>query len=232
MATTWFITREREDAEAECATLRERGVTARVLPCVTSRLLPWPWPNAGDDTLTLFTSRRAVDAWRVGGQPPLGRVASTSPHTAELLRQLAVSVELQAEDGALGLARAIINARTPAHVRYPTSNLGLESAEQTAAVALLSAFPLERRVVYEVREPDELHESARDLLSGDYALTFASPSAVRHFLRAANTRPSPRHVVCFGTSTAQTWNRARPETWPTARLTRDLHATITEVNAP
>lgn len=230
VATTWFITRERADAEADCESLRHRGLEAVPLPCVTTRLLPWPWPDAEGDTMTVFTSRRAVDSW-LKTNTRLTRVASTAPATSHWLRRSGIQIELETDGGAVPLAQAILSAKRPARLRYPTSNLGLESHEQNAAVKLLEGFPLDRQLAYEVKPPGELVEAARALHRGDYALAFASPSAVRYFLELAATSPTPRHVVCFGASTARAWDRSRPQSWPGAKFTRDLHSTILEVSA-
>lgn len=230
VTTTWFITREKEDAETDCAALRARGLDARPMPCVTTRLLPWPWADAEADTMTVFTSRRAVDSW-LQTNTHLARVAATAPATSKLLSRSGIHVQLETEGGAIALAEAILAGRRPARIRYPTSNLGLESIEQNVAVNLLAEIPVDRQLAYEVTAPPELRRWTSALQHAPYGLVFASPSAVRNFLSHAVHAPPAHHVVCFGQSTQRAWERSRPNEWPAALFTRDLHATVLEVSS-
>lgn len=230
VTTTWFITREKEDAEADCASLRLRGLDAIPMPCVTTTLLPWPWNDAEADTMTVFTSRRAVDSW-LQTNTHLSRVAATAPATSRLLDRSGIQVQLETEGGAIALAEAILAGRRPARIRYPTSNIGLEAVEQNVAVSMLAEIPVDRQLAYEVHAPAELPRSTAALHRAPYGLVFASPSAIRHFLRHALEAPPAQHVVCFGQSTLRAWERARPPEWPAATFTRNLHATVLEVSA-
>lgn len=230
VTTTWFITREKEDAEADCAALRLRGLDAVPMPCVVTQLLPWPWADAENDTMTVFTSRRAVDSW-LQTNTHLARVAATAPATSKMLERSGIHVQLETEGGAIALAEAILASRRPARIRYPTSNLGLESIEQNVAVNMLAEIPVDRQLAYQVNAPTDLPRATAALARAPYGLVFASPSAVRHFLPHATTAPPARHVVCFGQSTQRAWERTRPAQWPAAVFTRDLHATVLEVNS-
>ncbi|MGV3622810.1 MAG: uroporphyrinogen-III synthase [Archangium sp.] len=229
--TTWFITREKEDAEADCASLRLRGLDAVPLPCVVTQLLPWPWADGENDTMTVFTSRRAVDSW-LQTNTHLARVAATAPATSRQLRRSGIHVQLETEGGAIALAEAVVASKRPARIRYPTSNVGLESVEQNVAIGLLkdAGIQVDRQLAYEVNTPRELAQRAGELQRKPYALVFASPSAVRNFLPHAASSPPPLHVVCFGQSTHRAWERTRPPEWPSSLLTRDLHATVLEVS--
>ncbi len=222
----WFITREFEDAHAECARLTEHGVDARPLPCVVTRVQPWPWSAASEDTWTIFTSRRAVESWLASSRPSLGRVAALAPVTSNLLREHHVRIELEGTEGVVELARALAS-EPGAQLRYPTSNAGIESHEQTEALTYLTHFNVDRRIAYELTTPPEL---AHAQLPADFGLAFFSPSAVKSYLSVQKS--APREVVCFGTSTASTWNSQRPSSWPIAVVTRDLHATLTEEKNP
>lgn len=222
----WFVTRELDDARADCAQLIARGVDARPLPCVATRTLPWPWGESPAETWTIFTSRRSVASWVAGGAPRLGKVAALAPATSNLLRAHGVHIDLEGTEGAAALARALANEPGTA-LRYPTSNAGLEAAEQHEALSALTHFEVDRRLAYEVTTPPEL---ASTQLPDDFSLAFFSPSAVQRYLSTQHREP--REVVCFGTSTAAAWDAHRPSTWPLAIITRDLHATLLEENSP
>lgn len=231
MPTTWLITREADDARSEREAWSARGVEALCVPCLETRLLPWPWssPLPERSPLWFFTSRRSVESWCAAGRPALQDVAALSPATAEALKRAGVTPALTAEGGAASLAEQVLSWWTsrgspPTQVCYPTSSAGLHSAEQAEAVRLLSKLgEVDRRLVYDVSAPAGLRDSLEQAARGDWALSFASPSAVQHFFAAgaAFTRP-PLLVACLGASTGRAWNRARPQGWPDAVSSREF----------
>ncbi len=229
MATTWLITREADDAS-------EARANAIRVPCVETTLLPWPWPTLSlsprggegrGEGVTLFTSRRAVAAWIAAAKPPLGEVAALSPSTSEKLKQEGITPALTSEGGVIALANEILawwtaRGRPPLHLRYPTSDHGLRSPEQAEAARLLAKLgELDRRLAYEITAPAGLRESLERSAQGDWAISFASPSAVHHFFAAgAVFSRAPSSIACLGASTERSWNSARPRGWPQAVNTR------------
>ena len=235
VVTTWLITREFPDARVECARLEAVGIHGQPLPCIETRPLPWPWPDAPATTWTMFTSANAVESWVSGPQPSLGTIAATRS-AATRLRKAGVEVELEINGGTVALANALLrharwsdSAPQPRVVRYPTSKLGMMSQDQNETVRLLRPARVDRKAAYDVFEPETLRAAP---LPDDYALVFFSPSAVSHFLAAKSGESAPRHVVCFGFSTFREWNMKRPAPWPVAHLTSDVSATLLEVTPP
>ncbi len=212
VATTWLLTRETDEPRED----------AIVVPCVETKLLPWPFPLSPEGVrgceLTLFTSPRAVAAWALS-KPSLEKVAALSPSTSSALERQGVTPDLTVEGGVVALAHAIRAwCNFPIHFRYPTSNAGLDSPEQAEAIDLLSGIgKVDRRVAYEVTAPAGLRESLGRAAKGDWAISFASPSAVHHFFAArAVIASAPKQVACLGASTQRAWNDGRPKAWPEA----------------
>lgn len=237
MATTWLITREAEDARSERDAWHSRGVSAVIVPCVETKLLPWPWPTTAavgvrEFQLTLFTSRRAVASWSASGRPALDVIAALSPATSEALEHEHTTPTLTAEGGAVSLAEAVLtwwtaHHRPPTQVRYPTSEAGLHSPEQAEALRLLAKLgEVDRRVAYGVFPPANLRSSLEHTARGDWAISFASPSAVHHFFGSgAALEHAPSRVSCHGASTERAWNLARREGWPLAVNSREFPLT-------
>jgi uroporphyrinogen-III synthase len=230
VTTTWLITREADDARAE----REaRGVDSIVVPCVETKLLAWPWISlspAGQRvgervrTLTFFTSRRSISAWIAAGKPALEEVAALKPATSTMLEAEGLTPAITSEGGVVSLAEAVLAwAKGPLTIHYPTSDLGLKSPEQARALELLQkAGTVDRRVVYQVTAPANLRQSLERSARGDWAISFASPSAVQHFFGSgAVLEQAPVRVACLGASTERAWNSARPAGWPQAVNTRE-----------
>lgn len=240
VATTWLLTRESDDAKEN----------AILVPCVKTTLLPWPWPpsslparqfrhprSAAADGLTLFTSRRAVDSWVASARPTLNEVAALRPATSSALEQEGVTPLITSPSGVVGLAEAvrawwISSGKPPLHLRYPTSEAGLRSAEQAEALSVLSEMgEVDRRLAYSVTAPQGLKESLERAARGDWSISFASPSAVEHFFASgAVIAGAPLEVICLGASTQRTWNTARPVGWPAAINSRE--SSHTEEVAP
>ncbi len=213
VATKWLLTRENDEP-------REGAV---VVPCVETKLLPWPFEEEKSrvrgSQLTLFTSPRAVAAWAASNHPPLQKVAALSPSTSAALAVHHVTPDITAEGGVVALAHAIRTWCTfPVYFRYPTSNAGLDSPEQAEAIDLLSGIgKVDRRVAYEGAAPAGLRESIERATKIDWAIAFASPSAVHHFFAARAIIPSaPKQIACLGASTQRAWNDGRPKEWPEA----------------
>lgn len=228
LVLTWIVTREAADAAREVEALRARGLVARAVPCIATRWVPWPsWAPAEGESVTLFTSRRAVRAWVEAGSPAMGLLAALAPRTAQALHSLGVAPRVLAEGGALALARAVVaewrRVGTPRwQVRYPTSDVGEVQDEQRQALAMLEQLgPVERRAVYLTRAPDGLALQVDEATRGPYVLTLASPSAAKHFIEAQASR-APEQVVCIGASTVRAWDSSRPSAWPMARLVKSL----------
>ena len=224
VATTWLITREGDDARSEREAWTSRGIDAVLVPCVETQLRPWPWPAAETaHHLTFFTSRRAVASWSTSARPPLDVVAALSPSTARALEAERTTPTITAAGGAVSLAEAVLGWWTaqhkpPTRVRYPTSDAGLQSPEQTDALRLLAKLgEIDRRIAYGVFPPADLRSSLERGARGDWAISFASPSAVHHFFASgAAFERAPSRVTCHGDSTERAWNVARPEGWPVA----------------
>ncbi len=237
--TTWLITRELEDARRECDELVARGVRAVAVPCISCVTKPWPeWSPYPGRPVMFLTSRRAAQAWLDAG--PRGElVAAVAPSTTELLDASQCAVDLSAPGGTVALANALLTwwkklGQPRWHVRYPTSDRGVSSAEQAAAAdVLVRVGPVDRRVVYETRTPDELSSSLAATLRAPWAVSFASPSAVESFFgRLPAGAPAPEHVLCFGSSTASACNSRQPAGWPAARLTTTVIETIASLKEP
>lgn len=224
VSLTWLITREAEDASAERDALLARGHAPVVVPCVETVSLEWPWAHAATPSarlVTLFTSRRSVEAWVAAGKPALGEVAAIAPATAEALLAEGVAPTVSASGGVLALSQQVLawwqaQGAPRTTLRYPTSNAGLHAPEQVQAVRILSKLlEVDRQLAYEVRAPDGLKAALERAAVGDWAVSFSSPSAVNHFFSvgAAFTAP-PRQVECRGGSTRRAWHERRPAGWP------------------
>lgn len=224
MATTWVITRETPEPEEG----EPRLPNAILVPCLETKLLPWPWASSHDE-VTLFTSRRAVAAWTSAGRPALGTTAALFPATSRALEREGLAPAITSESGAVGLARAlerwwIAQGKPRLHVRYPTSDAGLHSDEQEEALRVLTGLgSVDRRVVYLVTAPAQLRQSLERAAKGDWSISFASPSAIQHFFAAHPViETAPSLVACRGASTERAWNELRPESWPSAVSASDV----------
>lgn len=226
--TTWLLTREAEDAVADAEFLSRAQVKWASVPCIECVLRPWPaWPPREGTPVHFFTSRRAAAGFPLGStwrkDKSAGLIAAVAPSTAAWLETHGHTIDVQAPGGAEGLARAVVGewqarGRPSWHLRYPTSDAGLHSPEQEAAVALLKTVgPVDRAVVYETRTPEALDERLEPYLRAPYSVTFSSPSAVKAFLAACPKGVrAPDRVVCFGASTSRAWDVGCPSGWPAA----------------
>lgn len=225
---TWLITREADDVSADRALHLARGMAPVSVPCVETVSIEWPWARAPlpeGKLVTLFTSRRSVEAWRVAGKPPLGEAAAIAPVTSELLRAEGVTPVVVAKGGVIALTQAVLawwqaQGAPRTLVRYPTSNAGIHAPEQVQAMRILSKLvEVDRQLAYEVRAPEGLKASLERAIAdgGEWGVSFASPSAVNNFFSAGATfAQPPRQVDCRGGSTRRTWHERRPEGWPEA----------------
>ena len=219
--TIWLITREPSDAHAQRVFLEARGLQAIEVPCIESRLRRWPWH--GSAPLTFFTSRRAVEAWREGGRPPLHAVASLARNTAAALEAAGVVPQIVSDGGAVELAEAVFAAGPFVHTHYPTSNAALSSAEQLEAITILRRMgQVDRQVVYEVHAPPALAARLDEATTGRWAGVFSSPSAVKNLLAAAAPSRRPERAICIGRSTAHAWDQSKFDGWPAALHARTL----------
>jgi uroporphyrinogen-III synthase len=228
VATTWLLTRAAEDAVQDAEVLSRAQVRWALVPCIECVPKPWPsWPERDGTPVHFFTSRRAAagmpvgSGWRTGRST--GLIAATAPSTAAWLTAHGHPVDIEGPGGAFGLARAVVRewqarGRPSWHVRYPTSDAGLDAPEQEAAVALLETVgPVDRAVVYETRPAESLADRLAPYLLAPYSVTFSSPTAVKAFLAACPRGVRrPDHVICFGGSTVRAWDVGRPADWPAA----------------
>jgi uroporphyrinogen-III synthase len=218
--TTWLMTRAGDEARPERDWLAARSCVGVEVPCLQVKFLRWPWSAAAHTDVTLFTSRRAIEAWVLAGRPALGQVASVSPSTSEALRREGVAVALAVEGGVVRLAQRVVDAGLGRAFRYPTSNAGVRSAEQAVAVERLSTVgPVDRRVVYEVSARPGLGEALVKCIGvSAWRITFASPSAIEAFFGALEPAHPPEEVLCVGQSTARAWDECRPAGWSTVSV--------------
>jgi uroporphyrinogen-III synthase len=223
VSTTWLVTREERDAAEACAALEARGRRAVSVPCLETAPEPWPWGPPSPGTVTLFTSRRAVEAWVRAGAAETGTLAALAPATVAALAEAGYVPALSATGGIVGLARALLadweaRGRPALALRHPTSDLGLGTAERRSADDVLAPVgPVDHRVVYRTRAPAGLAAALRPHVEGAWAVTFASPSAIDHLLAALPASATPPVAVeCAGGSTLRRWNERRPSQWPPA----------------
>lgn len=229
----WLITREALEAEADCALLARRGVTARPAPCIEFAPLPWPrWRAEAGVPLTVLSSKHAAVCYLA--QPDrAGLVAAMAPTTANLLASQGVSCAVVAQGGAVALAQAVRAAWTLGgqprwHVRWPTSDAGPATLEQGEALQLLAQVgPVQREPAYRTTVPAGLEASLAPLVRQPWCATFSSPSAVEAFLShlPADAR-APARVLCLGRSTLRAWEAHRRPGWPEAWLTTSLLDTV------
>jgi uroporphyrinogen-III synthase len=229
----WILTREAADSADDCALLTAHGVEVRAIPCVAFVDLPWPeWERDGRTPVMFLTSRRSARRY-VEQVDPACLVAALSPATSEYLASASVKVDFTARGGVVPLAALLSFSWStqgePAwSIRYPTSSVGMGSAEQTEAMELLRKLgPVYRAPVYETRAPVGLQAELREATGASWSVTFASPSAVTTFLAALPEAPvAPEHIVCFGRSTQRAWNLHRPEHWREAVFTSNVVDTV------
>ncbi len=210
--TPWAITRARDEAGRVVTELLAHGLSAFALPCIERIALPVePFTGPGH-RVVLFTSIGAVEAAGAAltrSQPI--EVAALAPITAAALGRLHVQPAIEASGGVVALAQAVCESLQRRGVEqpcfwYPTSDVGLEGADQADAVRLLERLgPVTRTVAYQTRAPASLPADLLALPAG-YGVFFASPSAVTNFYAAGPGLP-PRRVVCWGTSTLREASR-------------------------
>lgn len=200
-----MITRAEPDAARVCDELRLAGIDARAIPCIerVPRDVP-SWRPSGH-RVVLFTSVATVEVvgprlWVVAPH----EVAALAPATATALGAMGCRVTIEST---AGVGELVTRIEEQLHRRaivdpafwYPTSDAGLETDEQRAAVERLSRLgPVTRTVVYETRAPSALAQHLAQL-SGPFGVVFASPSSVENFVAAS--APAPARVVCWGHST-------------------------------
>jgi uroporphyrinogen-III synthase len=230
---TWLITRDAEEARADCAALEERGIAARTAPCVEFESLAWPrWEPGPGTPMTVLSSKQA--AQRYLQQPDRsGLVAAMAPVTANLLAAQGVSCAVVSQGGAVALADKVRAAWTllgqPTwHLRWPTSDAGLATHEQAEAMRVLSHVgPVQRVAVYRTRVPPGLAGALHQLVREPWSATFSSPSAVAAFMASAPAdAPPPHHVLCLGRSTHLAWEARRRSGWSEALVTSSLLDTV------
>ncbi|MCI0651629.1 MAG: uroporphyrinogen-III synthase [Planctomycetes bacterium] len=144
-----------------------------------------------------FTSAQAVESFRAildeaGDTPALlarARVAVVGPATASAARECGFSVTFEAQPPTgEGLARELLARDPRPFVLHPTAARGLSALED--AVAGAGGIALRAVVTVQHRNPrlDPSLLEREFLGQGLDILTFASPSAVRHFFDSAPTR--------------------------------------------
>ncbi len=194
----WVLTRELEDGKALADEL-----LLDIVPCIERHDLPWPpWPKS---PLVFVTSAHVAKRLRWLTVVPGTRIAALLPTTASVLAR----PDIAAEGGAVALAQAVVKwarGKPPLEVLYPTSDQGLQQAEQLDAVRLLDTVGrVHRHVVYETRAPSGLAEALAK--HRGEAFVFYSPSAVRNFIAAGGVAG---RVLCVGESTAKAWPGPAP----------------------
>lgn len=236
--THWILTRDASDLLDDLDKLTRRGVDASAVPCIECTDLPWPAWTASDATPVYFlTSRRAARRFLESGDAASGAlIAAVAPTTAATLEAGGVRVDVRATGGAKGLADALLLAwesrnRPSWAIRYPTSDAGAGTSEQAAALDDLQRIgAVERKQAYVTGVPAGLAASLAEHARGTWAVSFLSPSAVSAFLaNVPREAPAPRAVLCFGNSTANEWNDARPPAWPRSLLCTSNIETILEL---
>lgn len=168
------------------------GWDSIIAPCVAFEALPLgPLPER---KLLLVTSPRSVDAAveHAGGR----EVHALAPSTSAALAERGVAVARAVHGGVAELLDGI----EPAEAILLTSDLGVHHA---------SRWPdLHAVATHRTTCPEALAPEALAALDGEFALLFASPSAVANFDRLATGAISRAHrVLCHGRSTLQAARR-------------------------
>lgn len=238
MGLRWVVTRTEADSQPVVAELRAAGFDAVAVPCLERADAPWPeWPppTHGERLLVFVTSQSAAGLLTQVHTPPAHALfAAVSPTTREHLESHGLVVTVASPQGALGLASAVAEWRRldpsgTLRIWYPTSDLGLDAKEQSAALVTLERLgTVERFTAYRVSAPQGLAEALAAQGEGR-GVVFFSPSSVAHYFEAAP--PKPRAVVCHGESTRRAWNERRPPTWPEPVL-RPASVALADVLSP
>lgn len=209
----WILTREPADNTPLVEALRAQGADSLSLPCIQRSLRAWPAVRADVVMVTSRTAARLV--------PEGMAVAALADSTAPELTARGIIPVLTATGGAVGLAQAVAHAFPLQHVLYVHSAQAVERDEHTRALTIVrAACRLTTHVLYEVQLPASTAAQWRELQLTDYALFFASPSAVDHFLTLwqQHSQPAPSRVACMGESTLARWNAFKPAAAPAAFL--------------
>ncbi len=212
------VTRRASQASALVQSLRDRGAEVIEVPAIETA--PPEDPGPLDEALgrldgydwVAFTSANAVEAVRdrmeaLGVSPALShgpRIACVGASTSDALRAAfpgeRIALEPEGEFRAGGLLRAFARTRCEgARVLLPVSSRARDELPQGlralgAAVDVVEA--------YRTVEPYGLAEAVtRCLDMGFSAATFASPSAVEAFLKAAGPRAAGLPAVVIGPTT-------------------------------
>ncbi len=201
----WVITRAEPDAGRVCDELRRAGVEALPVPCIERVPCEVPAWRPDGHRVVLLTSVATVEV--VGPRLRLSapdELAALAPASAAALSSLGYRATIESHGGVLELAARIEDRLRERSIGeplfwYPTSDAGLSTEEQRAAVRRLEALgPVTRTAVYETRRPESLdRQLAR--LAPPFGVVFASPSAVENFF--ATRAAVPERVVCWGHST-------------------------------
>lgn len=189
-----LVTRAAEDADAWVAALAARGVAAMSAPCMEYREVPFTLaPFVGRPVDLLVTSPRAALSLSRVDVSADWRVLALAPRTAAILEARGIPVSVAVEGGARALAACVGATRLPVLL-----------GSDLAGAELLAVRPEARHVVaYRAACPAALPPAAVDAMRGDFAVAFASPSAVDHFVALAPgalERASARW--CHGRTTA------------------------------
>lgn len=179
-----------------------------VAPCVAFESLPvGPLPSR---KLLLVTSPRSVDA---AVEHAEGReIHALAPATSQALQDRGVTVARAVHGGVAELLEGVETADAV----LLTSDLGVHHA---------SRWPeLHAVATHRTTCPEALAPEAVAALDGEFALLFASPSAVANFERLAHGAISRAHrVLCHGRSTIQAARRLGALT-PEAFNLESIHA--------
>ena len=212
----WIVTRPQAEADELVRSLVSAGIPARAISCVERHFLDWPWPPPRHEAGWVLVTSAAM-AERLASVPDYIRVAALAPKTAKVLERRGIHVSLSAEGGVEALAEALEAEWAREHrpkwfVHYPTSDVGIAREEQAGAMVLLERFATVKRYeAYKSVSPRELAAQA-SVVGPEAGVIFFSPSAVKHWIEVAVSRPAA--VLCHGGSTLEAYEAWRPLGWP------------------
>ena len=223
----FLLTRTEEDNALWRATIESRGGRALSWPCLVCQALPeglahLPEAVRGIDWIALSSRRSAtllsdqVSAEAVATK----RLACVGPGTAQRTRELFGRVDLVASGGtARSLAGELLAATDET---TGVLWLGAESPRPDFAAAFAAADRRLRELALYRTIP--AHSPRPQALPAVDAIFFASPSAVRGFLRTASA-PSDTPLISIGPSTSTALREAGLEVASEAQ-TRDLEGML------
>lgn len=203
------VTRAKAQAVELVELFRRRGADVIELPMLETAdpsdggaALREAAAHADEYDWIIFTSVNAAERFPFDGQPK-ARVAAVGKKTKQALKNRGIKAKATPKDADAESLVEVLDEMShdqPMRALFPSSDIARDVLPDG-----LRAINWQVDVVEAYRTVcPSVDESTLDAAAAADALTFASPSAVTHYLELSGDRPVPPVIACIGLTTAKT----------------------------